>query len=602
MILTREQIAGLLEYPRPDFRRDFISLDGQWKIMFYRSSKKARAALDSYIKTGAMDTRGWDSIEVPFCIESAASGIKKRFSRVHAVYFLEFDLEIPPDMDLVHLNFGAVDHSCCIYVNGQLRAEHSGGYTPIRVTMESRELLQKGNTIAVHVEDSLSPSFLRGKQSVFRKNRFVFYTPVSGIWQSVWLEYTSACFLDRFNFYPGSGSCSIELYFSEPPHDFSCEFYFSNVPVSISRENFSVSFREGMYCYSAYISTGGLKHVPEAWSPESPHLHPVVIRAYIKKGRRKVPADMVESQVGLRIIERRGSRLFLNGKPLYQRLVLNQGYYPEGWYRPSEKMDYTRDLDLISGAGFNGMRIHEKIEDPALLFCADAMGLLVWEEFPSPMLYNRKSRKELLDAMAEISCRDFNHPSIITWVIFNESWGLYNRLFSSSFRNILHEFYSIMKTLDPGRPVIDNSGFYHAVTDIIDIHHYVPDTARIRDYYHDLSERGFRTFSLKLFLGLFRNIETSQPEIHNRDFTDTGQPVIISEFGGYGFYETEDRDFQDLYKEWISLILENETLQGFCYTQFTDVEQEQNGIFTFDRVPRAPLKTIRRITQGKASH
>ena len=408
----------------------------------------------------------------------------------------------------------------------------------------------------------------------------------------MWLESTGTTYLKNYKVYPGLLSSKIELYIEGEPYDFACAISFDTKKIRLSKKQFIKTNQPGKYIIDLNYKNLNIK--PEFWSPENPHLYPMQIAIYSDTSHKA--ADKVESYIGFRTIERRGSKIYLNDNPLYQRLILNQCYYPKGWYTPVKVDQFYEDCKLILNSGFNGMRIHEKIEDPRLLFCCDAMGLLVWEEMPSPYIYNDNLQKELKRTIRKTISRDFNHPSIITWVVFNESWGLYNKLLSKKFELILKEFYSFLKQEDSTRLAIENSGFYHIATDIIDIHHYIPDLNKIKEYYINLANREFKAFSIKQFLQLFIKIESSQPEMKSKNFIDTNQPIIISEYGGYGFYQTENTRFLDLYRLWILMIRDFDEFSGFCYTQFTDVEQEQNGLFTFNREPKESIEKICEIT------
>jgi len=596
MIFDERKIKHILSYPRPDMRREYKSLDGLWKINLAESREAARKMLNEYCRDGDLETEGWQDILVPYCIESRASGIGCRLKKVFAVYYRTFEPDKNFSGEILHLHIGAVDHTSEIYINGRLLHINKAGYTPIHIPVAKDNLRKGPNTLVIYVEDSLSPAFLRGKQSVFKNNRFVFYTPVSGIWQSVWLENSGRCYLIHYRAYTGLTSVKLELFFSQEPSDFVCELVLGDRTKKVRKKHFR--FNPQNCSYACTVDFERERISAPCWSPEAPRLIPFSIRTYEQTGARKKLSDKIETQFGIHTVEIRGDEIHLNGFPLYQKLVLNQGYYPQGWYTPLSRDEYINDINLMKAAGFNGMRIHEKLEDPAFLFCCDAMGMLVWEEIPSPYIMSKKTRQELDATILSIIRRDFNHVCIITWVVFNESWGLYNTLFSKRYTRILKDCYCFMKTLDPSRPVIDNSGFYHGVTDIIDIHHYLPGIEFIKAYYRRLFRREFRKFTLKEFLSLFVRIEQAQPEIYNNEFNYTGQPIIISEFGGYGFYQSEKKDFIEIYREWVNLIREYETLRGFCYTQFTDVEQEQNGLFTFERSPKASLDKIRAITSG----
>ncbi|MCD6569454.1 MAG: hypothetical protein J7L53_01995 [Deltaproteobacteria bacterium] len=577
MIFNKDLIKEILQYPRPDQRRIHEIIDSGWEFKFIHSEKE--------VKTSSR----WRPVKVPFPIESKASGINERFKGESMVYRTRFNLPQWARDGNIRLNLGAIDYYSRIAIDGKTIGEHRGGYTPWYIDLHHLSD-SASHQIEIYVEDPLSRAQLRGKQTFIKRNIFVHYTPISGIWQDVWIEPLCFPHIEQWRFFPSINGGSLEIRLRGEA---------SKIKIHLEGKEISAQLFSGahgkdqMSMWTAEIEPNKLA----PWSPDDPQLHPISIMTFDEKGNM---GDKIDSQIGLRYVERRGGRLFLNGSPLYQRLVLNQGYYPEGHYRPIDKIGYLHDCELIKEAGFNGMRIHQKIEDPALLFCLDTIGLLAWEEMPSSLSLTNKGRNNFCKELYEVISRDFNHPSIIAWVPFNESWGMYDMLFKRSRRNELRHWTALIHELDPTRLVVDNSGFHHLGGDILDQHHYLPARDASKGLYKRLVSRQFNSFSLIKFILIFSKWGEvfPQPILMDKDTIDCGQPLMISEYGGFGFYKSKEdskQKLQELISAYTADIRAEKSIIGFCYTQFTDVEQEKNGLFTFDRKPKFSIREMAKI-------
>jgi hypothetical protein len=331
------------------------------------------------------------------------------------------------------------------------------------------------------------------------------------------------------------------------------------------------------------------------WSPESPTLISVDLELW---GSRGELLDRVDSYTAIRSIETQGDRVLLNGRPYPMRLVLDQGYWPaSGMTAPSDQA-FRTDIELTRAMGFNGVRKHQKVEAPRYLYWADVIGLLVWEEMPSAYRFTWDSVERVMHEWTEIMKRDVSHPSIVAWVPFNESWGAPNLPANPSERHYVRSIYHLTKTLDPTRPVIGNDGWESVATDIIGIHDYDSDPARIARRYHAEDVRP-RLFRRERPGGRLLVLE-SQPQAEH--------PIVLSEFGGialahqensWGYSRTESSaEFASRYAELLDAVRSLDLLCGFCYTQFADTYQEANGLLYADRRPKFPIEQIAAATRG----
>ncbi len=539
------------EYPRPNLRRsDWVNLNGEWEF-------------------GAGDKPAFDRrILVPFCPQSELSGIGELPGDV-VWYRRRFDA---PQSECLLLHFGAVDYRATVWVNDVEVARHEGGHAPFSADITS-VARARDNVVVVRAEDPLSDKTIpRGKQYWTPKPEGIFYTSTTGIWQTVWLEPLPARHIDRLRVTPdlAAGAADFEL---EAPGRAEL----------IARLDGEIVGR-----WSGLSGAGRLqldRVVP--WHPDAPRLYDLEATLVDQDGK---VVDRVESYFGLRTIETRDGRFWLNGEPYIQRLVLDQGYFPGGLMTAPSDEVLRSDIELAQRFGFNGARKHQKTEDPRWLYWADRLGFLVWSEMPSFHEHSPEAERRLAAEWTEVVLRDRDHPSVVTWVVANESFGL-DHIDPGVRSSFLARLYGLTHDLDRTRPVVSNDGWEHALSDLCTIHDYEPPATFARRY---------RSLDSALEVGA-----NSHPAF-DPGYSYRGQPFLVTEFGGlrisgpggWGWLEVEDRDeFLQVYRGLIDGLMDPGPVQGFCYTQLTDVEQEQNGLLTFDRVPKVDPELIRPITQ-----
>jgi hypothetical protein len=579
-------------YPRPLLEReDWIGLNGQWDFAF---DPDGRWELPEEVE--------WShKIEVPFAPETPASGVGNTgFYRV-VWYRREFEIDpLNADENLI-LHFAAVDYYATVWVNGQLAATHEGGYSPFEADITG--LLRGGgpHRIVVRAEDD--PADLakpRGKQEWQLEPHVIWYPRTTGIWQTVWAERVNRTRLSSVHWTP-----NMERW----------EIAFEGRFTHVRREDdlllgVRLSVGNTILADDLYAVTGAEIHRRLSfsdpgiddfrnqllWSPATPTL----IRAELTLQRRSGEVlDRVKSYTALRSLAIQGDRFVLNGKPFPLIMVLDQGYWPESGLTAPSDQALRRDVELAKAMGFNGVRKHQKIEDPRYLYWADTLGLLVWEEMPSAYRFTRDSIRRLTTQWTEAILRDRSHPCIVAWVPFNESWGVPDLPDSPAQRHWVRSIYHLTKTLDPTRPVIGNDGWESVATDIIGIHDYDDDPERVAMRYGLQTVRLFqkeRPGGRQLLIG------------HRHK----GQPIMLTEFGGIAFSDDPDRtwgytrtgtqaEFVDRYRKLLQVVRPAQMLAGFCYTQFTDTYQEANGLLYADRTPKFPLEQIALATRGPRS-
>lgn len=573
------------QYPRPDRIRDkTLVLDGEWDF--------ATETVDlGPFGRNASDIR-WDrTINVPFCVESDLSGIG--VDSPPAVMWYRRSFELTEDFvsgRRLLLNIGAADYESGVWLNGDFIGTHTGGYTPFRadVTDSARA---GDNELVVRVTDTLDLRVPRGKQSFFSKPFGIFYTTVSGIWQSVWIESAGRAFLRniRVDADAGTGLVDITADATGAAGEYRLEARIIDGGGDVcarSVEKFEI--REGIPSPAALA----LKlDNPQLWRPRDPALYRLLLDITDTGGN---VIDTLKTYFGFRTIEINDGKILLNSRPLYLKMLLNQGYYPRGHYTPENWDWFRRDVEQALAMGFNGVRMHQKIENPKFLFWCDALGLLMWEEMPSAYLWSRRMRKAIRRQWKDIIRRDRLHPSIVTWVPFNESWGVHNLVVSGRVRDFMVEIKNMTHELDPTRPVIDNSGFDHVETDILDIHHYLGSVERCREYYAELRNPENMEFEARNIVGRLDVANTPvKPLAPGSKYQ--GQPIVISEYGGFGFYKTDERPLLENFSDYTLAIAEDDLFQGYCYTQQYDTQQEQNGLLDFEREPKIPVEDIKAV-------
>lgn len=570
--------------PRPDFVRDnTIILDGEWDFDFDRLNIGKIAGWKNRSK--------WSKkIRVPYCIESELSGINNKLPPAVAWYSHVFDApELISNERTVLLNFGAVDYKADVWLNGDYLGGHTGGYTPFKFDI-TNYLKPTDNRLTIRVRDSIDPRIPRGKQSFFGFPFNILYTTVTGIWQSVYFETAGAAYIDaiKTDTDPDTGDVRIR-----------CDVKGVDGEYALKCEVKPPKGRKQTKTCKFVIKDGSSHKVPleltingyELWSPETPVLYSANIALETKSGEK---CDAIQTYFAFRKIEIDSGDIKLNGEKFYQKLLLNQGYFPEGHYTPGNWDIFRTDIEQAKEMGFNGVRMHMKIENPKFLFYADLLGFVVWEEMPAAFLWSETMREGLRAQLQEAVARDHAHPCIITWLLFCESWGVNNLIISDAPKNFVKEMVAIIKALDPTRPVVDNSGFEHVETDILDIHHYLGSAEKAREFYDRIKDSENMNFNA---LNLIRRFNPADEPVstYAPGSSYSGEPIIISEYGGFGFYKTEDKPLIENFREYTLDIANVDFIQGYCYTQQYDTEQERNGLLNFDRTPKVSIEEIREV-------
>ncbi len=567
-----------MKYPRPDIMREqWLSLSGDWEFQFDRE--------DTGVKQGWHRQGLSGKIRVPFCLESEAAGLGG--DALHPVFWYsrEFSRTQLPKGTRFFLNFGAVDYEAEVWVNGASVGSHRGGYTPF--TFEITDHIRETNRISVRVADYPVRRTLRGKQYIYKKLSEVFYTPVSGIWQPVFIYAAGDCSIQKLVLLPDMDRLTVRAGI-DARGPASCEIKITDADNAVVvAERFAV---EG----NALETTLTIKH-PRLWSFDDPHLYRVQVTLF--DGKNAV-SDRVTAETGLRRVEAASGKILLNGRPVYLKMLLVQGYYPGGHYAPMDEVEFEREIVLYKSLGFNGVRMHEKIEDPRYLHYCDKHGLLVWDEMPSPFLFGGLNERQYERELDEVLERDAARPSVMTMVLFNETWGIYGLLWSKKKREFLRAMYRAAKDFNPGILVVDNSGYDHLVTDIVDVHHYLCDDAKIHALYGLLgNEKKMKRQFLRLIKTAVNIVKTHVVARvpYLRQGTYRGhEPFVVSEFGGAGYYKGAG-DFMENFRRNVEIMKQYPVITGYCLTQAYDVEDEKNGILSFDRTEKYPAEEVRAI-------
>lgn len=581
------------EYPNPQFQRaDFKSLNGPWEFELGGGAGRINAPL-----TGR--------IEVPFCPEATLSGIGKTDFINNCVYSRLIQVE-PEDLTgRLVLHFGAVDYEAAVYVNGQHITTHVGGYTAFEADITPAVHLGE-NRITVMVHDDMREHVPSGKQSRKRQSFGCFYTRTTGIWQSVWLERTPKAYIKSVRFFLDIESCSVRV---ELETEGSGP---AKVQVFFDGKNMGEAGGEMAFRHSFTVPLAE-KHL---WELGRGNLYQVQL---------SFGEDRVKSYFGLRKVEYEGRNFLLNGRRVFQRLVLDQGYYVGGIYTAPTVELMRQDISRAMELGFNGARLHQKVFEQRFLYECDRAGYMVWGEFPSWGVEYEKLDflGRFISEWSEAVEQYFNHPAIITWCPLNEAWS--NLLDQRKVRDVrfVESVYAVTKTMDPTRPCVDTSGGYHGrYTDVFDFHCYGP-------------EEELDACLSKLEQEDLLTVDTLYPPDSAQEQIQCPEeiPVHASEFGGIAYTEsaanccgmdqrtdktaaissenswgyrvcTDEAAFVEQYQRLTRRLLRCSKLSGFCYTQLYDVEQEENGFFTYPRQPklsRAAMEHIAQCNRSKAA-
>ncbi|MFN3652929.1 MAG: glycoside hydrolase family 2 protein [Armatimonadota bacterium] len=562
------------EYPRPQFvRSEWLCLNGTWEFAFDDT--------DHGLSEGWCDGRQLEAeIVVPFPHQCERSGINDK--GVHPVVWYARSFTVPDEWrgrDVL-LHFGAVDYRTTVWVNGQEVGHNRGGHVPF--AFDISPYLTEENRLVLRVEDSQDPRQPRGKQSSTGLPHGIDYYCTTGIWQSVWLEPVPPRRIEDVVVIPQLDPDALELtvYLHAPSTEWHVE--------AEVREGERVVARAAVE--TPYAVAQLRLEIPQArrWSPDDPHLYDVHLRLRCEGEL----LDEVQTYAGLRRVELRGGRMLLNGEPTYLVSVLDQGYWPESYLAPPSDEALRRDVELIKAFGFNCARKHQKIEDPRWLYWCDRLGLMVWAEMPNGRAWSTEAEERLLAEWERAVCRDLNHPCIVAWVPVNESMGFPDlREGHPGQYSFLERMVTATRRLDATRPVIDNDGWEHTdVADIIAVHDYSHSSERLKEHWRSALDGG----------PMPARIWSGSRTIFARDCRYHGQPIMLTEVGGFLLQPELPRESWDrMYNIYASIASSDELLgkyrdlmegirelpfvSGFCYTQLTDIEQEINGLLTYDR-------------------
>lgn len=557
------------EHPRPDFCRDsWVCLNGLWEFS---------------IGTPVYDTH----ILVPFSPEAKCSGVWNK-DIGNREFWYRRQVSVPEQMKgkLLLLHFGAVDYLAEVYIDGQLAATHEGGQTGFFADITALVGTRESFTLEVRaLDDPLDFELPRGKQYWKPESESIFYTRNSGIWQSVWLEAVDPCHLQEAELIPDLDGCCVALrYRLSQAAELEIALTFHGQAVLTQ----TVTGQQSGACtLSLNRCVPGAWNIAEdlTWSPENPRLFDVTFTVR-QDGR---VTDEVRSYFGLRKIHTENGRVYLNNLPCFQKLVLDQGYWPDGLLTAPSDEDYIRDILAVKAMGFNGVRLHQKIEDPRFFYHADRLGLLVWAECAAAYRFSPLAIQRSTTQWMENIRQNRNHPCIIAWTPLNESWGVAQIRFDPEQQAFSQALCALTKALDSTRLVIDNDGWEHVGGDLLTIHDYRPQEEILREQYRS------REAALSVHPG--------GRALFAQGFGYEGQPILVTEFGGIAYGPMSGRDWgysvaeseEDFLRRLGAVfrpLLSSPVVTGYCYTQLTDVEQEINGLLYYDRTPKAPLEEI----------
>lgn len=582
------------DYPRPRFvRESWKNLNGSWDFAFDDDGVGEKAHWERHFPA---DRR---TIQVPFSYETRRSGIGDETA--HPVVW--YRREMAPggfvrEGQRLLLHFEGVDYRTKVWVNGFFVGEHEGGCCRFGFDVTEAVTGQETAVITVRAEDSQATDQPRGKQRWKKESWGCWYIQTTGIWKTVWMEAVPEVSLASVSIAPDAAEkcLRMEAELRLPPSAAETDPYTLEAVVTfggepVAEETFAAG-ETGHFTMN--LGEGELK----LWSPETPNLYEITF--FLKENG--CLRDTVRSYFGFRAFEIRGDRLLLNGKPLFLRMVLEQGYWKDSGLTPPDEEALIRDIDLAFRFGYNGLRIHQKIEDERFLYWCDVKGMLVWSEMAACYDFSGRAAERFTAEWMEAVRQNRDHPSVCVWVPFNESWGLPGLNGEPRQRAFVNGIYYLTKALDPHRPVVTNDGWEHTLSDIVTIHDYRETGAQLEEAYLDgeqavlNNKKSMSWYGQRLFADGYR--------YH-------GQPVILSEYGGiamkrdegwgYGAFTADEDEFCRRFGSQNEAIRKIPYFTGLCYTQLTDVQQEVNGLVDAERNPKLSPETEAFIAESNRS-
>lgn len=585
------------DYPRPQMVRiptSWESLNGQWDFAF--DDKKAGIQEKWYRQFKCQS-----KITVPFTYETKMSGIGDETP--HDTVWYSRTVNVQKDRLVgkrLFLHFEGSDYRTTLWVNGIHIGEHTGGYS--RFSFDISDAVADGeNVITVLAADPMEEENPRGKQRWLPHSYGCWYVQTTGIWKTVWLEYVPERRISHFKLTPDltrmevEVECEIDGPFQEGELDLELAASFKGQ--TVGRVKTAVSGKTVRAPLPVYHTAAGEWGVAY-WSPESPNLYDLDL-VLTWNGQ---PVDRVNSYFGMRELKTENGQVLLNGQPLYQRLILDQGYWEESHLTPPCEAALVKDIDAILQMGYNGVRKHQKVEDERFLYWCDVKGVLVWGEMASAYRFGDNMACNFLRQWGDVVRQNYNHPCIITWTPVNESWGVPAVKKDAAQQAFTKAVYYLTKSIDPYRPVIVNDGWEHTVSDILTLHDYEEQGGifweRYTEYWQDVLEGR-----------LYHNLGRAAFADGHRY---CGQPVIISEFGGiayqnggngwgYGNKVSSEEEFISRFDAITTAIQKLPFCCGFCYTQLTDVQQEINGLLDGKRNFKTAPEKLRQVNLKNVS-
>ena len=564
------------DYPRPQLvRPDWMNLNGEWKFAFGEDVTPANALI------GALPRK----INLPFTYETQLSGVNEQTP--HSTVWYSKTVGKNKKGKRTILNFEGADYITTVYVNGKMVGVHKGAYSRFSFDI-TKYLTKEENLLTVRCDDDNHPVQVRGKQRWEKQNFGCWYVQTTGIYKTVWLEYVSDVHLTSLKITPSLEDFSVtfDAALCNPQDGVEIRYDISFGGKLI--QSVVASACEINSIARVCINSTKLTHQIQYWSHAAPHLYDVDITV-TKNGK---VVDRLGSYFGLRDYRAQDGKLLLNCVPFYAKLLLDQGYWPQSGITPPSEEAIVEDIRLCKEMGFNGVRKHQKVEDERFFYYADIMGFTVWCELPSNHWASDDATCDITKEWLDIVRQNYSHPSLVTWVIFNESWGVRNIYLSEEQQNLATGLYYLTKSIDKMRPVISNDGWVHAKSDILTLHHYEQRGDKLYAHYDNLT---------KLVEG---HVSNNQWLPYAKNYKYEGQPIVFSEFGGtayvrdakdgawgYGAGVKNDEEFLSRFASLINAIKKMD-ISGYCYTQVTDVEQEVNGLLTADRQPKVPVEEI----------
>lgn len=570
------------ECPRPQFVREgWQSLDGVWGFRFdHDGSGEARGFARGFEKE-------YD-ILLPFAYESKASGIGIE-TRCDNVWY-ERTLKIckrAGERYLLHIE--GADYRTKVFVNGAFAGEDKGAYH--RLTFDLTHLLHDGeNLLVIKCEDDYSTQKPRGKQRWKDESWSCFYVDTTGIWKSVWLETMGTAYIRGLRILPELSKQRVTFSYDV------CAKKGTSMQICVLFAGEQVASTKFPVCASRGRRTISLPQPLQLWEVGDGKLYDVVLCLY--DGERVL--DRVTSYFGLREIAVKDGKILLNNKPLYQKLVLDQGYFGECQLTPPSPQALMEDIKVMLEHGFNGARKHQKLEDERFYYYADVMGYLVWAEMPSMFENTPRARATFKREWRLLVKQLIDHPSVIVWVPINESWGAKQVATDKIQQQFVNEVYYLTKELDPTRLCVCNDGWEHTIGDIMSIHDYDQDGAR-----------------------LYADFDTLEKAVADRwghhprgafaqGYRYSGQPVMFTEFGGtayakhligenwgYGDAVQDDEGYLARLKALFGALNQIPYSCGYCFTQLSDVQQEVNGLLSESRQCKIDPAALRAVQETR---